>query len=57
MKNLKTLGKTLKVVEQKSVNGGAHPPNTNFVCIENFPRIYYINEGELCRDGSAPLCP
>ncbi|WP_299763633.1 hypothetical protein [uncultured Dokdonia sp.] len=57
MKKLENLGKTLKVLEQKSVNGGMHPPTTNFVCIENFPFIYYVNEGELCRDGSVPLCP
>jgi hypothetical protein len=57
MKKLKTLGKTLKVAEQKSINGGAHPPNANFVCVENFPKIYYVNEGELCRNGTVPLCP
>ena len=56
MKNLKKIGKVLLPVEQKSINGGMHQTG-NFVCIENFPFVYNVNEGELCDDGGVPLCP
>jgi len=56
MKNLKEIGAVLKKSDLKSINGGMHSGD-RFVCIENFPFTYEVREGELCDDGSVPLCP
>ncbi len=55
MKNLENLGKVLKTVEQKTCSGGSHP-GTRYVCIDSFPFTYDVGPGQLCNDGSVPLC-
>jgi len=54
MKEIIKLGKIINKKEQKTIKGGA---SHIYVCIENFPFIYYVNEGQLCNDGGTPLCP
>ncbi len=53
MKKAKNLGKNLNKSEQKSIKGG---DSHIYVCIESLPFIYYVNQGQLCNDGSVPLC-
>jgi len=53
MKKVKNLGKDLNKSEQKSIKGG---DSHIYVCIESLPFIYYVNQGQLCNDGSVPLC-
>ena len=54
MKKLSNLGKSISIAEQKVIHGGA---SHLYVCIENFPFVYYVAEGQLCDDGGTPLCP
>ena len=56
MKSIKNIGKTLTKNEQKELNGGRHNPSNNYVCIDNFPFTYNVQPGQLCNDGSVPLC-